>query len=125
MIIFTFLLASFLIGCSPDQTGLGSESRSGPGGLKIGMTRQDVIQYMLGEVQLLQMSGRVTNPYSKRVVKNRDGESLEVMYYYAGMKKGDDQVSEDELLPIILKDDFVVGWGWQTLSAMTGTRVSP
>ena len=124
MIIFSSLLAILLIGCSPDRTGTEKEPVTGPGGVRVGMTRQEVVQTMLDEVQLLQMSGRVTNPYATRFVKNPDEESLEVMYYYTGMKKGDDLVTEDELVPIILKDDAVVGWGWETLSAMTGTRAS-
>jgi hypothetical protein len=89
------------------------------------MTRQEVIQTMLDEVQLLQMSGQVSNPYSTRFVKNPDGESLEVMYYYMGMKKGDDLVTEDELTTVILKDDAVVGWGWKVLEDMVGSRPGP
>jgi hypothetical protein len=89
------------------------------------MTRQEVVQTMLDEVQLLQMSGQVTNPYATRFVKNPDGESLEVMYYYMGMKKGDDLVTEEELLPVILKDNAVVGWGWEALEDMTGSRPGP
>lgn len=124
-IIFAFLLASLLTGCSPDKTGTWSESSPGPGGVELGMSRQEVIQAMLDEVQLLQMSGQVTNPYATRFVKDPDGESLEVMYYYMGMKKGDDKVSEDELVPIILKDDTVVGWGWEALEDMAGSRPGP
>ena len=119
------LLTSLLIGCSPDQIGMGSEPLSGPGGVKLGMTRQEVIQTMLDEVQLLQMSGQVSNPYSTRFIKNPDGESLEVMYYYTGMKKGDDLVTDNELVPIILKDDAVVGWGWAALEEMAGSRPGP
>ena len=89
------------------------------------MSRQEVIQAMLDEVQLLQMSGQVTNPFATRFVKDPDGESLEVMYYYMGMKRGDDKVSEDELVPIILKEDTVVGWGWEALEDMAGSRPGP
>ena len=98
---------------------------TGPGGVRVGMTRQEVVQAMLDEVQLLQMSGRVTNPYATRFVKNPDGESLEVMYYYMGMRKGDDLVTEEELVPVILKADSVVGWGWEALEEMVGSRPDP
>jgi hypothetical protein len=124
-IIFAFLLASLLIGCSPDKTVTVPEPLSVNGGVELGMSRQDVIQAMLDEVQLLQMSGQVTNPYATRFVKDSDGESLEVMYYYMGMKKSDDKVSEDELVPIILKEDAVVGWGWEALEEMAGSRPGP
>ena len=89
------------------------------------MTRPEVVQTMLDEVQLLQMSGQVTNPYATRYVRNIDGESMEVMYYYTGMKKGDDLVTEDELVPIILKSDAVTGWGWNTLEDLVGFRPIP
>jgi hypothetical protein len=122
--IFTFLLLSMTIACSSDRSAL--ETAAGPGGVALGMTRQEVIQAMLDDVQLLQMSGRVTNPYATRFINNINGESLEVMYYYTGMKEGDDLVSDEELVPVILKDNSVVGWGWETLEAMTtGTRLSP
>jgi len=124
-IILVFLFVSLLIGCSPGQPGSGSKPVSGPGGVTLGMTRQEVVQTMLDEVQLLQMSGQVTNPYATRFAKNPDGESLEVMYYYMGMKKGDDLVTEEELLPVILKDNAVVGWGWEALEDMTGSRPGP
>lgn len=89
------------------------------------MNRQEVIQVMLDDVQLLQMSGQVTNPYATRYLKNIDGESLEVMYYYTGMKKGDDLITDDELVPVILRYGSVVGWGWKTLEEMVGERPFP
>ncbi len=89
------------------------------------MTRPEVVQTMLDEVQLLQMSGQVTNPYATRFVRNIDGESMEVMYYYTGMKKGDDLVTEDELVPIIMKSGAVTGWGWNTLEDLVGFRPIP
>ncbi|MCJ7499354.1 DUF3192 domain-containing protein [bacterium] len=125
LVIFIFLLTSLLIGCEGNQAGNGKEPLTGPGGIRIGMTRPEVVQAMLDEVQLLQMSGQVTNPYATRFVRNIDGESMEVMYYYTGMKKGDDLVTEDELVPIILKDNSVIGWGWEALEGMTGSRPVP
>jgi hypothetical protein len=114
-----------IVGCGTDRSDTMKRTNSGPGGVRLGMTRQEVVQVMLDEVQLLQMSGQVTNPYATRFIRNSDGESLEVMYYYTGMKKGDDKVSKDELVPIILMDDAVVGWGWNTLEEMAGSRQGP
>ena len=119
------ILISLLSGCSQDTTGEKSGPKAGPGGVKMGMTRSEVIQVMLDEVQLLQMSGQVTNPYATRFIRNIDGDTLEVMYYYMGMKKGDDLVTEEELVPIILKDNAVAGWGWAVLEKMTGSRPGP
>ena len=124
-VIFIFFLTLGLVACGGGRTTTETKNLAGPGGVSLGMTRQDVLQTMLEEVQLLQMSGHVTNPYATRYIENVDEESLEVMYYYTGMKKGDDLVTEDELVPVILKDNSVIGWGWETLEAMTGSRQGP
>ncbi len=80
---------------------------------------------MLEEVQALQMAGLVQNPYATRFVQGRDGNTLEVMYYYLRMAKGDNVVTEEELIPVILQDGVVVGWGWETLESMVGERPVP
>jgi len=113
------LLAVTLVGCSQ---GPPAGPAAGPGGVMLGMTRQEVIQVMLDDVQQLQMSGMVTNPFKTRFFRNVDGATLEVMYYYTGMKRGDDRVTREEVTPVILKDDAVVGWGWEALQEMTGKR---
>ena len=128
-LILGIIVILALGGCSPEQAGTGSgmasDSPVGPGGVRLKMTRTEVIQIMLDDVQLLQMTGQVKNPYATRFVQDTDGELLEVMYYYTGMKKPDDQVSNDELVPIILKEDAVVGWGWEYLEKLTGNRPGP
>lgn len=113
------------MGCSPDRSGTGSETQPGPGGVMLGMTRQEVIQVMLDDVQMLQMSGQARNPYATRFVNDLRDEQLEVMYYYTGMKKPDDRVSAEELVPIILKDNNVIGWGWGMLEEMVGGKPVP
>ena len=123
--IFISFLTLGLIACGGGRTATETKKLAGPGGVSLGMTRQDVLQTMLEEVQLLQMSGQVTNPYATRYIENVDGESLEVMYYYTGMKKADDLVTEEELVPVILKNNAVVGWGWETLEDMVGERPYP
>lgn len=121
----TAFMTIMMISCSTDPSGTGSGIKCGPGGVLMGMTRQEVIQVMHDEVQLLQMSGQPLNPYSTRYMNGLRDESLEVMYYYTGMKKPDDRVTGEELVPIILMDDAVVGWGWDVLEEMTGARQGP
>ena len=100
LFLFIAVLLS-LPGCNGDQADPEKGSLVGPSGVRMGMTRPEVVQTMLDEVQLLQMSGQVTNPYAARFVRNINGESMEVMYYYTGIKMGDDLVTEDELVPIM------------------------
>jgi hypothetical protein len=43
---------------------------------------------------------------------NADGSSWEVFYYYTRVAHNDGMVTEDELTPIVLRDDVLIGWGW-------------
>jgi hypothetical protein len=104
---------------------MDDQINTGPGGVRLGMSRMEVVQVMLDDVQFLQMSGQAANPYATRFVNDLRDEQLEVMYYYTGMKSPDDRVNNQELVPIILKDNSVIGWGWETLEAMTGERPYP
>lgn len=115
-------MALVVSGSGCDRSYTPDQPEVGPGGVRLGMSRHEVVQVMLDDVPLLQMSGKVMNPYAARYVEDIDGETLEIMYYYTGMKKGDNLVSEDELVPIILKGNAVIGWGWETLEEMVGGR---
>ena len=44
---------------------------------------------------------------------NADGSSWEVLYYYTRVQHNDGMVTEDELTPIVLRDDVLIGWGWK------------
>jgi Protein of unknown function (DUF3192) len=43
---------------------------------------------------------------------NADDSSWEVFYYYTRVAHNDGMVTEDELTPIVLRDDVLIGWGW-------------
>ncbi|TFG65624.1 MAG: DUF3192 domain-containing protein [Gemmatimonadales bacterium] len=43
---------------------------------------------------------------------NADRSSWEVFYYYTRVVHNDGMVTEDELTPIVLRDDVLIGWGW-------------
>ena len=123
ILIFAAILS--FSGCSAGLDSSVDTQEVGPGGIRLGMTRQEVVETMLDDVRMLQMSGQAKNPYATRFLNGLRDEQLEVMYYYTGMKRPDDRVTAEELVPVILKDDSVIGWGWQTLEAMTGDRSSP
>lgn len=97
---------------------------TGPGGVTVGMTRSEVQEIMLGEVQKLQMVGQVKNPYATEFRRGQEGQVYEVMFYYAELKTGDNQVSDDELMPVVLLDGKVVGWGWGFLNQVTSNQKS-
>lgn len=43
---------------------------------------------------------------------NADGSAWEVFFYYTRVKHNDGMVTEDELTPIVLRDNVLIGWGW-------------
>ena len=90
----------------------------GPGGITLGMDRSEVLQRMLEEVQALQMSGKVRNPYDRGFRSGPDGTLYEVMFYYTGLARGDNEVSDDELVPVLLVDGKVVGWGREEMARL-------
>ena len=54
------------------------------------------------------------NPLKAEVVKNDDKE-YEVFYYLGEMKKADSMITDDELIPVIFQNGYVVGKGWDFL----------
>jgi hypothetical protein len=89
--------------------------------LSVGMTKSEVLQimgtktielktfdavYMRNEVQ------RINNPYRVEAIQNENGETYEVLFYYTDRKKADGVVTDDELMPLVIKDDKLIGWGW-------------
>ncbi|UCF30402.1 MAG: DUF3192 domain-containing protein [bacterium] len=112
----TLLLLVLLTGCRHEDQQAGRAL--GPGGVTRGMTRVQVQEAMLDEVRRLQMVGRVRNPYSTELYRTPQGTIYEVMFYYTGLEAGDNRISDDELVPIILRDGVVEGWGWDELRSL-------
>ncbi len=89
--------------------------------LSAGMTRQQVDQVMgsdsagglLGTVHRAQ----VANPYRVDTVTGADQTAYEVLFYYTHLTARDDQVSDDELTPVLLHDGKVVAVGYEALRA--------
>lgn len=40
------------------------------------------------------------------------GSDWEVLYYYTRVAHNDGMVTEDELTPLVLRDNVLIGWGW-------------
>lgn len=56
----------------------------------------------------------IPNPYKVTSFKNKDG-IYTILYYYTDVKKHDGAVTDDELTPIVLLNDKVIGWGQNIL----------
>ena len=57
----------------------------------------------------------INNPYRSEILQGKDG-TLEVIYYYTDVKSADDAITDDELTPLIFKNDILLGWGQSFLN---------
>jgi hypothetical protein len=116
------LVAVFGAACASGFETVQSENRAKLYLLEIGQTREQVLEEMGTEPQEynkgILSSGLVQNPYDSEshVV---DGEKIEIFYYATHIKNSDGVITSDELTPLVLVDDVLVGWGWQYLGAFT------
>lgn len=54
----------------------------------------------------------VNNPVRRETVGKYD-----VAYFFAGIKKADNQVTDEELVPLVFQNDRLVGSGWPFMEA--------
>lgn len=105
------LLVLALCGCATTQDALRIKNRENLLRLSIGINKFQVLQTMGTETV-----GTVNNPYRVETPIDKDGQLLEVLFYHTDIRKKDKVISEDELTPIVLKDNTLIGWGWAFLS---------
>ena len=54
------------------------------------------------------------NPYRVENLTS-GGKGYVVEYYFVGINTSDEKISDDELTPMVFKDDKLIGWGWDFL----------
>lgn len=122
--LVVFLLAMSLVGCA-SLDKFRTTNRQNLNRLAVGMSKNEVHQVMGNEtIRALAEQGarkefgmqRVNNPYRLETLKGKDGKSYQILFYYTDIKKVDGAITDDELTPIVLADDKVVGWGWGFLN---------
>lgn len=114
------LMALAFVGCATDPfTTYAQVNRARLNDLSIGMSKSEVIQTMGSEVFNLgrrSIPSTISNPFKTEAFLGNSGESFEVIFYYSGTKSRDSVITDDELVPIVLKNGKVVGWGNQFFS---------
>ena len=100
---------------------LREDNRKNIAQLSVGMTRFNIEKVMGGDVvggglrdivfgrfQYL----RVSNPMREEHVSGSDGASYHVLFYYTDLRQRDDTITDDELTPVVLRDEKIVGIGY-------------
>ena len=54
----------------------------------------------------------IANPYSRDLKTGKDSATIEILWYYTDLKNADGAINKEELTPIILEKNAVVGVGW-------------
>ena len=86
--------------------------------LKIGMKGNVVLMIM--EAQTIKISSEpftIENPFRTEVYSN-DSDVYKIFYFYTDLVKRDGFITDEELTPIILKNNKLIGWGrnvWKKL----------
>ena len=87
--------------------------------LEIGMSKDEVLIIMGTKGFSIESSPfTVENPF-RIEVQSSDKNIYRVLYYYTDLVKADGFITDDELTPVILKNNKLVGWGrdvWDRLS---------
>ena len=128
LVAFAFTVAGCLA-CTSGFENVQSENRAKLYLLEPGQTREQVLEEMGTEPQeynrgVFRSSGIVPNPYSaeSHVVR---GDSVEIFYYATHIKNTDGMITDDELTPLVLVNDVLVGWGWSYLNAFVEQNEVP
>ncbi|MGI9038297.1 MAG: DUF3192 domain-containing protein [Gemmatimonadota bacterium] len=94
-----------LMGVGQERQRIGSETQ-GPLG-----TGTDTLGVMSVRIPVGANAPILYNPHRSEIYSG-DGSSWEVLYYYTDVARDDGMVTDDELTPLVLRDDVLEGWGW-------------
>ena len=80
--------------------------------LSISMTKQQVLEIMGTETIKTQGAPpSIANPYKTETFPGNSGQLYEILFYYTDLNNRDGLITEDELTPIVIEDDKLIGWG--------------
>jgi len=109
-------LQHLTIGMSRDQvlSVMGTESLERPAGTEGSgavRTERDTLGVTQVQIPLGARAPALYNPM--RTATYEAGEAnWQVLYYYVRMVEDDNQVTDDELEPVVLREGYLTGWGW-------------
>jgi len=106
----------------PSREEVGSYNQSNLLKVDIGTTKARVLEVM-GGVKKIQTHVNTTfvtkkhgivinNPYTREFKTDSAGSTTEVLWYYTNTNKADGDITKEQLTPIILEKNAVVGLGW-------------
>jgi len=107
------LLIVSLIGCAASNEQLRTKNRENLLRLSLGMKKFEVLQIMG-----TQTVNTINNPYKVETPRGKDDQLYEVLFYHTELKNKDGIITDNELTPIVFRDNGLIGWGWAFLSGI-------
>jgi len=108
--LFLLLVLISIIGCVSSSEQIRTKNRENLLRLSVGMNKFDVLQIMG-----TQTVKSINNPYKVETSQGKDGSLYEVLFYHTDLKARDGIITDDELTPLVFKDNKLIGWGWAFL----------
>jgi len=103
-----------VVGCSSTAQEIRFNNRENLSLLELGMSKRGVLDIMGTEAFLTDVA--INNPYRTESFTAENGTLVEILFYYTDVKQDDNATTDDELMPIVLEDDALIGWGWTCLN---------
>ena len=116
-ILISFLFMVLFFGCATPSIGefrAANRDKISKLSLEMGLTKQEIF-HIMGTKEIKAMGLTITNPYRSEILTSDDRKTFEVLYYYTEVRKADDNISDDELTPLVFEDNKLIGWGWNFL----------
>ncbi len=114
--------------CGPNMKTVGIDLRYRLLYLEPGLTRDSVDTIMgtdsVKVTKKVYADGVVASPFRAGSFET-DGAEWDVLQYLVYPKNNDGRIEQDELVPLVLKDAILQGWGWEYLYGVAGLGYSP
>jgi len=111
----------------PSRVEVGSYNQSNLLKVDLGVTKTKVLEVMGGvkkirtyvssTLVLKKESIIINNPYNREFKTDSTGNTLEILWYYTNVNKADGDITKDQLTPIMLEKNAVIGLGWDFYEA--------
>lgn len=129
--VIVVLLGSVTFGssaCGPNMQSVGIDLRHRLLLLEPGLSRDSVDAVMgtdsVAVTSAVYAPGKVSVPFIAEAFES-DGYDWDVLYYLTFPRNNDGVIDNDELTPLVLRDDILQGWGWDYLYGVRGAGHSP
>lgn len=109
--ILILVVTTILISGCASLSQIRADNRQKLLNLSAGLSKQEVLAVMGTKTIRADDGTVVTNPYRTEMYRAK-GSVFELLLYYTDIQKSDGAITDDELTPIVIKDEEVDGWGW-------------